>query len=333
MVLRQLFLTGLIGLFLFPAPGGAQSTICPYSKVTSAHLVETWWQYRHTVHTASNTIIHQGLEDYPSYLHFRFDQTVEDWTNEVYSEHVWKIRQGQLILPYRGDTTFCIQQPQADRLTLGFYAGESRVPYTYVFQKVESEATPFVRPWYELPTILVKRDRSASGKRTGKSPWWAFWRKWQKRSGPPAPPLRIQIEVSGGGYYGGINPVYRQYVKINSEGRLIREVQTAREGLMVTRKNIDRSELEDLTVWIREQGFFDLEREYDCTDPMCHRRKGEKPKPLPLQVRVTMGQRTKVVSIPIWGEDSQHVQYIHYPPLIDLIVKTVYQMADRLERK
>ncbi|MCF8238044.1 MAG: hypothetical protein K9I85_07805 [Saprospiraceae bacterium] len=332
MVLRHLLLTGLIGLFLHPNQGGAQSTICPFSKVTSAHLVESSWQYLQTVHTSSNTVIHQGLDAFPSYLHFRFDQTAETFTSDVYAEHNWKVLQGQLYLPYQGDSVFCIQQPQADRLTLGFQTGERNESYTYVFQKVEAEATPFVRPWYELPTILVKRDKTSRSNK-GKSPWWAFWRRWQKGNPPDSPPLRIQIEVTGGGYYGGLNPVYRQYVKINSEGRLIREVQTAREGLMVTRKNIDRSELEEFTVWIRDQGFFDFEREYDCTDPLCHRRKGEKPRPMPLQVLVTMGQRTKIVSVPIWGEDNQHVQYIHYPPLIDQIVETVYQMADRMDRK
>ncbi|MEZ5033067.1 MAG: hypothetical protein R2787_16895 [Saprospiraceae bacterium] len=100
---------------------------------------------------------------------------------------------------------------------------------------------------------------------------------------------------------------------------------------MVTRKNISRSELEDFAEWIQENGYFELDREYDCTDQECHRRKRERPRPMPLQTSITIGQRTKIVTVPIWGEDNRHVRYIDHPPLIDQIVETVYRMADRQE--
>lgn len=330
MVLRLLFVTGLLGLFIFPVRAQVQFPICPYSKVTETHLVESWWQYRQTLHLASNQVVHQGLDAYPSFIHFRFDNTAEVALSGNISNHLWSLNRGVLHFPYRSDSLFCIHQPDPSSLHLSYSVGERREQYVYVFTKVEPRVTPFKRPWYELPTVLVTRDKKVVHSSQRKVPWWAFWRRWlhpDRPNGPP--PIRIQIEVSGGGYYGGINPVYRQFVKINSEGRLVREVQTAREGLMVTRKNIPRNELEAFAYWIRDQGYFDLEREYDCKEQLCHRRKGEKPQPMPLQVMVTLGHQTKIISIPIWGLDNQHVQYIPYPPVIDQIVETVYRMADR----
>ncbi len=330
MVLRQLFLTGLLGLLLFSVHAQVIPPVCPYSKVTETHLVESWWQYVQTLHVASNKVVHQGLDAYPSFVHFRFDNTAEVGMTGQISQHPWKLDRGALRFVYRSDSLFCVHQPDPATLHFQFQTPERHEQYVYVFRKVEPRATPFERPWYELPTVLVTRDKKAVIPSQKKIPWWAFWRRWQhpdQQLGPP--PIRIQIEVSGGGYYGGINPVYRQFVKINSEGRLVREVQTAREGLMVTRKDIARNELEAFAYWIRDQGYFDLDRAYDCKEQLCHRRKGEKPQPIPLQVMVTLGHQTKIITIPIWGLDNQHIQYIPYPPVIDQIVETVYRMADR----
>lgn len=330
MVLRLLFVTGLLGLFLFSVHAQDHLPICPYSKVTEAHLVESWWQYKHTLHVGSNKVVHHGMDAYPSFVHFRFDNTAEVSTTGLHAENSWKLDRGSLHFEYRTDSFYCVQQPDPSTLYLSYHTGERREQYIYVFSKVEPRSTPFERPWYELPTVLVTREKKVVHPSQKKAPWWAFWRRWQRQDKPAGPPpIRIQIEVSGGGYYGGINPVYRQYVKINSDGRLVREVQTAREGLMVTRKNIPRNELEAFAYWIRDQGYFDLQREYDCQEQLCHRRKGEKPQPMPLQVMVTLGHQTKIIFIPIWGLDNQHIQFIPYPPVIDQIVETVYRMADR----
>ncbi|HRW75696.1 MAG: hypothetical protein H6568_04900 [Lewinellaceae bacterium] len=325
--------TALFGLaiLLLPVHLVAQAGVCPYSRVNESILVESYWQYRYTLHTGTNQVIHQGGAQFPSYLHFRYDNSAEISTNGQYSQSSWSVNQGRLMLHYRQDSIYCVQRPDPNTLQLGFQAPNSRTDYLYVFSRIDAGQSPFQRPWYELPTILVRKDQPT--RTTGQdTPWWAFWRRWQRPATPPGPPpIPIRIEVSGGGYYGGINPVYRQYVTINSEGRLIREVQTKRDGLMVTRKNISRSELEDFAEWIQENGYFELDREYDCTDQECHRRKRERPRPMPLQTSITIGQRTKIVTVPIWGEDNRHVRYIDHPPLIDQIVETVYRMADRQE--
>jgi hypothetical protein len=308
--------------------------VCPFSRLVETDLIESYWSYVRTIHSASGKTIHQGGKAYPSYLHFRFDNTFEEHTNGVYREGKWALTDGRLMMTYRGLESYCADMPVAGKLTLGFNATGGSSGRHYEFNLVESEVTPFLRPWYELPTIIVDKKRSTKPgpEINTNSRWWAFWESWQREPKAVTPVLTpITIEVSGGGYYGGLNPVSRQYVRINSEGRIIREVQTQREGLMVTKKHITRRELEDFAEWIEAQGYFNLEREYDCKDQLCYRRKSQKPKPIPLQVMVAYGHKRHVITVHIWGLDHNKIQYAPCPPVIDQIVETVYRMADRVE--
>jgi hypothetical protein len=304
---------------------------CPYTRVQEEDIIGTYWQYLGTVHTASGKTIHQGGEAFPSYLHFHYDGSMEEISNGVLRTGNWLFQAGALLANYRDGERFCLDRPAKDQLSLHFVRPENRNRYHYLFRQVDAVSTPFRRPWYELPTILVERvPESVTPPAAARTPWWAFWRRWRKEPPPPyQPPLPIVVEVNGGGYYGGLNPVIRQYVRINSEGRVIREVQTQREGLMVTRTNITRHELEDFAAWIDAQGYFRLEREYPCEDETCRRRLRERPRPVPLQLMVLYGQRRHVITLPIFGPDHRQARYIDYPPLIDQIVETLYRMADR----
>lgn len=324
----RLFLWAIMALL--PCWIGAQEN-CPYSRIGEDDLIGTYWQYEGTVHTPSGKTIHQGGTAFPSFLYFHYDASAEEMTNGVYRSGPWSVEAGALVFSYRDGRRFCLDRPGKDRISLHFVRAENRSRFHYVFRQVSAEATPFRRPWYELPTILVERIPDAGpAPEVVKIPWWAFWRRWTREAPTPrTPPTPIIIEVNGGGYYGGLNPVVRQYVRINSEGRVIREVQTQREGLMVTRTNITRQELEDFADWIAEQGYFDLQREYPCGDEQCSRRLRERPKPVPLQLMVLYGQRRHVVTLPVFGPDHRQARYLDYPPVIDQIVETLYRMADR----
>ena len=59
-----------------------------------------------------------------------------------------------------------------------------------------------------------------------------------------APRELIQIELVGGGFYGGVDPVYRNMTLIKTDGRVIREYQTELQGLRVSKHNIERDSLE-----------------------------------------------------------------------------------------
>nr|MCU0346484.1 hypothetical protein [Saprospiraceae bacterium] len=148
-------------------------------------------------------------------------------------------------------------------------------------------------------------------------------------AGPP--PTYINVEVIGGGYYGGIDPVLKDFIKIKTDGRLVKEYESVHNGLIVTKKNIPREELEMFADYVVKQGFFDFERAYDCPDQHCQRRKGEKPTPIPLRIAITYGERKKVVTIAIWGKDDRGIRYVDYPPQLDNIIDAIQRMASRLE--
>lgn len=311
-----------------PSLEGQSTGPCPFTRLSENKLVFSAWRYRRTVHTASGKTIHRGGTEFPSFLYFRADNTVLENTNGYYREGRWSMAAGRLELRYREMEGFCADLPREDLLVLEFDAGGPSPGRQYHFERVELDETPFHRSPYDLPLVIVEKDKHSS--KAGKIPWWAFWRRWAPvPKGPAAPPVPILIEVSGGGYYGGLNPVYRQFVRITGDGSIVREVVTEREGSRVTRRRITRRELEDFAEWIESQGYFDLPREFDCIDQACWQRKRGKPRPVPLQVVVSYGKRHQRITVHLFGPDHHQLRYVDYPPVIDQIVETVYRMADR----
>ncbi|RMD74713.1 MAG: hypothetical protein D6818_02730, partial [Bacteroidetes bacterium] len=60
-------------------------------------------------------------------------------------------------------------------------------------------------------------------------------------------------------------------------------------------------------------------------------RKKQAPRPVPLRLAVTYGDRRKVVTIAIWGKDDAGIQYVDYPPALDAIIEAIQRMASRIE--
>ena len=123
----------------------------------------------------------------------------------------------------------------------------------------------------------------------------------------------------------------KDFIHIKTDGRLIKEFQSVNNGLLITKKNIPREELEMFADYVVKQGFFDFERVYDCNVPGCMKRKSMKPTPIPLRLSIAYGQRKKVITIAIWGKDDLGVQYVDYPPALDNIIDAIQRMANRLE--
>lgn len=99
----------------------------------------------------------------------------------------------------------------------------------------------------------------------------------------------------------------------------------------MTKKDIPREELEAFAEFITAQKFFELDRLFDCDSEVCQKRKGLKPRPMPLRLSVTYGDKKKVITIAIWGKDNYDVQYVDYPPALDKIIDAIQRMASRLE--
>ena len=132
---------------------------------------------------------------------------------------------------------------------------------------MDTKDAPFIKPANELPDILVEE----LDPKKNRNQWWTFGKKrkkkrrWRrKKKEPKEKEVYISIELIGGGYYGGIDPVLRDYIHIKSSGRLIKEFKSVNKGLQVTKKTISREELEAFAEFIITQKFFEIDRMYDC---------------------------------------------------------------------
>jgi len=310
----------------------AQETFSSYGPIDERLLVETKWKYTYTLQVESNTIIHKADEHYDFFLYWRYDYSYQEYLNGKLTKGMWKLSNRTLFYKFRHISSFEIAALNKKVLVLEFTQPSAKGTYQYHFIRVESKEAPFVKPYNELPDVIVEAINPHKKKKERQK--LALRKKKKRKKGiavPEEEPVYINIELTGGGYYGGIDPVLKDYIHIKSNGRLIKEFQSVYNGLIVTKKNIPREELEQFAEFIVKQKFFDFERIYDCEDLACLKRKSIKPKPVPLRLSVSYGNRKKVVMISIWGKDKRDRKYVNYPPSLDNIIDGIQRIANRLD--
>ncbi len=327
-------MTGLIiGLPAF-AQTGSGAWGSRYPAADERAIIETKWRYTYAIHLESNTIIHQAENFYDYYLHFKYNYTYEQYLNGTMSRGTWSLSGSELFYSFKHINKFEIAEINKNKLILEFTQPNSKGTYQYHFIRVESKDAPFVKPAYELPDVIVE----TVNEKKDKKKWIAFGKKGNKKNRkvkdePEKKQVYISIELIGGGYYGGIDPVLRDYIYIKSNGRLIKEFKSLHGGLVVTKKDIPREEIEQFAEYIISQRFFDFETVYDCENNLCQNRKRDKPTPIPLRLAVAYGAQKKVVTISIWGNDSEKIKYVDYPPALDNIIEAIQRMAHRIDEK
>ncbi|MEO1514408.1 MAG: hypothetical protein AAFV95_05325 [Bacteroidota bacterium] len=305
-----------------------------YAAVEERLIVQTKWRYTYALHLESNTIIHQAEDFYDYYLYFRYDYVYEQYLNGSMSRGNWSLTGSELFYSFKHIKKFEIAEINKEALVLEFTQPNSKGTYQYHFIKVESKDAPFVKPANELPDVIVEREDPRKGfLGFGKKKKKKKKKKSRRRKGSDKDEPYISIELIGGGYYGGVDPVLRDYIHIKSNGRLIKEFKSAYGGLVVTKKNIPREELEAFAEFIASKGFFNFERLYDCETNFCQKRKHTKPTPIPLRLAVAYGNRKKVVTVSIWGKDDKGVRYLDYPPALDNIIDAIQKMAHRMDAR
>lgn len=304
-----------------------------YGPIKEQRLIESKWRYTYTLHVESNTVIHKAENYYDYFLYLRYDYTYQEYLNGEFSRGTWSLNGRTLFYSFKNIKKFEITELGKNVLVLEFNQPNAKGTYQYHFVRVPSEAAPFVKPANELPDVIVEEIDPRALKRERR--WWAFGKKKKKKKKDkyaPTPQLTyINVELIGGGYYGGINPVLRDYIHVKSDGRLIKEHKSVKNGLQITKKNIPREELEEFADWVTRQGFFEMERMYDCETPICQKRKRQKPTPVPLRLAVAYGSRKKVITISIWGMDDNQIHYVDYPKELDNIIDAIQRMANRIE--
>lgn len=312
----------------------AQEVTFNHGSIDERLLIETKWRYTYTLHLESNTIIHKADELYDFFLYLRYNYTYKEFLNGNFSKGNWSLDDRTLNYKFKHIDKFEIAQVNKKVLVLEFTQRNSKGTYQYHFMRVSSKEAPFSKPANELPEILVE---ALDPKKKERRNWLTFGknRKKKKRKKwdyePEIKPTYINIELTGGGYYGGIDPVLKDYIHIKSTGRLIKEFHSVHNGLLVTKKDISREELEAFAEFITAQQFFEMERLFDCDSEACQKRKGMKPRPMPLRLSVAYGDKKKVITIAIWGKDNHDMQYVNYPPALDKIIDAIQRMASRMD--
>ena len=307
-----------------------------FGPIDERLLVETRWQYAYTLHVESNTVLHKADDSYQHFLYFRYNYAYEEFLNGTFSKGWWSLDNRTLTYPFRNVETFEIGNINKQTLVLDFQQKNSTGNYQYHFIKVTAAETPFVKPANELPDVLVEEIIPKKEKKIKENGWLSFLKNKKKQRRKLEYDLEkeqiyINIELVGGGFYGGIDPVLKDMIHIKTDGRLIKEFQSAYNGHITTKKNIDREELEQFAEFIVKQKFFEFEGSYECHSPLCQKRKEMKPTPMPLRLSVVYGDRKKHVTVGIWGKDKYGEQYVDYPPALDKIIDAIQRMASRLD--
>ncbi len=299
-------------------------------KVEERQLIGTKWRYTYTLQVESNTSVHQADKEYQYFLFFKYDYTFEQYLHGKFSKGNWSLSGNTLFYNFRNVPKFEIAAVNNKSLILEFKQPNTSGTYQYHFTAVESSEAPFIRPENELPEIIVEAPYTNKKRKH----WWDFLNNTEEKKSESAAKKEIpyiSVELIGGGYYGGIDPVVKDFTRINTDGRLVHEFQTVNAPLHIVKKNIPRTELQQFAEFINDNKFFDMERLYDCNAEGCERRKILKPTPIPLRLMVCYGDKKKVITISIWGEDAHKKRYVEYPPALDNIIEAVQKLTNRPE--
>ena len=312
-----------------------------YPPINENALLHTKWKYTYTTHQASNTIIHKADKDYQYYLYLRYDYVYEMYLNGKFTQGEWQLNldKNKLYYPFRNINWWHIAAFDDTKLVLEYYAF-GRIAYRYHFVPLDDKTSPFLKPANELPDVLVDNYRTGSNRtsyRYTKAEKGKRRLLKKKRSEEKLAAIKnisiipdqkfIQIELVGGGFYGGIDKVYKNNLIIKNNGQLVREIETELNGLRITRRNIPRAQLDSLIAFMEKSKFFDWPQVYNCENRACMERFNQSPRPIALRLAVTYGSKRKIVIVSLWDGKGRDQALIDYPRELDIIIQTLENMT------
>ena len=287
-------------------------------------LLETHWQYTYTLQLETNSVVQQAGEQWRHFLYFQFDSICRQSLNGSVTASPWKLDDHALQLAFRKTAQFEVSRLNDFSLELKFSSKDGKSTYVHHFARIARENSPFSETCNTLPVVQIQTVPLPSG------PAPDGELAGQPISLPASRNNGVCVELVGGGYYGGINPVQQDYITISREGRLIHEFESLQGKRLIQKVEIPGDELEKFITWaVQEQRFFELAAEYDCKTAECEKRKTVKPSPVPLRLSITYNDTRKMVAVSIWGLDKNGRRYVSYPPEIDRIVDAIQRMANR----
>jgi hypothetical protein len=120
----------------------------------------------------------------------------------------------------------------------------------------------------------------------------------------------IEIVMSGGGFYGGINPTIENRILISNNGNIIITHNSLYGNRTKKILYISKEKVKDLTGFIIKKGFFKMKDIYDCNpgDRECNDRKRLYPPAIPLTLSVTIDNIKKKVVVTVYEKSMQFIQ-------------------------
>lgn len=335
------------------------STAAIYPAINENLFVNTKWKYTYTTHAESNTIIHKADDSYDYFIFFRYDYGCQTYLNGNLSSGLWRLNkeENEILYNFRKVEWWRLASFSEEALILEFTMNK-KSSYRYHFIRVADADAPFERSPNDLPDVNVDFSEDAVVAETESYTNYLEQRgikynpkAWQRRKerrkrreikrtarlqktergraqlAKEEPKEMMQIELVGGGFYGGVDPVYRNMILIKTDGRVIKEYQSELQGLQVSKHNITRETLEELVAFIEEKQFFEFDQIYSCSTPSCIKRLENKPRPIALRIAITKGVRRKILTIPIWDGRGKANSFINYPKELDVIVQAIENIA------
>lgn len=261
------------------------------------------WSFQMTFEAGKGDIIEKADTSFICDLLFDEGHSYELFDRDQLVRGMWDLRGDRLSVSFRGLKEFTLVQLTPDQLDLQFQAG--RKYYIHRFLRQTS--------------ILPIPSNQAN-----QFPNFPIPQKPEKRTWPDEE-REIRVELTGGGFFGGNDPVQRDFILIKENGRLIHERQTAKTGLNTDKTTLSMRQLAELADFIRSNGFFEMEPFYGCRSPECENRLQQQPVPVPLRLAVSDGLDRHVVEVAVWDENTTLVSF---PPGLKRIVDQIRRMAD-----
>lgn len=292
---------------------------------TEEQLIESQWHYEFATHPESSDILHQGGDGFEYYVYFKFDQSYVALLNKDRYVGKWGLDGIRFQFSFNGVSNFKVHQLTEERLVLLYESGYTGQQMLYHFSAVSPMNSPLNKVENLLPRVTVNQNEKKDKKRG--EYWFSRWLDRLFKRYAPEPEPYVRIELTGGGFYGGLNRVIKDYITIDNQGTLIKEMMTEHYGNQKLIAQVERSELLRFVEFVSEKGFFDLPRIIDCENNRCFERKHHEPIPVPMRLSITYGERTHIVTVPIWGKEAGHGEWIHVPGELEAIVFAIQNMA------
>ena len=302
------------------------------SKLEAKDLWHGHWQYRYSSKASNQVVVHRADTAQRLVWYFGFGNKLKIFENGEEREEAWDLKAGILTCRFGDIELWRVTAYGGEQLRLSYQSPLDSAWYHYHFERLAEAESPISLGPAWLPTLKIVHQEQAKepryphrfvraerGKRGSKRP-----------SLEPQPlkiePIFIQIEMVGGGYFGGPDPIYRNSLVIKNDGSVLRQTKSELQGLREYRGKISRKTLEELMLYIERQQFFDLDQGYHCRTEDCLKRMRQTPRPVAFRLAITYGERRKVVAVSIW-EGPAGLPWVDYPPELNDIVRAIEKVG------